>query len=274
MILIPDSCFFYSQAAERSIRFYQNIHGSENNHLVKAEIEKLENLIGAKAGDAAKSSVKWADIKSNPGRKALIIGVVLAISGHISGSFAIINYTASIFKESKSDDFLSADQSALVVGIVQLVGVVIMLSLVEKLGRKILYIISMIGSISGYAIFGFYLLFKEWDYDVHAFNWIPLVSLSFVILVQSFAISTLALSVIAELMPLNLRVFAVSFCNAILGTSSFIVLKSFLFAMKTFGVHATMFGFAGILVPCLIFIIFYVPETKGKSYNEIMALLK
>lgn len=73
----------------------------------------------------------------------------------------------------------------------------IMLSLVEKLGRKILYIISMIGSIFGYTVFGFFLLFREWDYDVEFFNWIPLVSLSFVILVQSFAISTLALAVIA-----------------------------------------------------------------------------
>lgn len=94
------------------------------------------------------------------------------------------------------------------------------------------------------------------------------------ILVQSFAISTLALSVIAELMPENLREFGVSFCNAILGTSSFIVLKSYLLALDTLGVHGTMFMFAGILVPCLIFIILCVPETKGRSYNEIMVLLK
>lgn len=188
------STIFYFQKAEKSIRFYQNIHGSDNGSLVKAEIEKLENLIGAKAGEAGKRSVKWEDITSNPGRKALIIGVVLAISGHISGNFAIINYTASIFEKAGAEDFLSAKESAIVVGIVQLVGVVIMLCLVERLGRKILYIISMIGSILGYGTFGLYLLFREWEYDVEAFTWIPLVSLSFVILVQSFAISTLALS--------------------------------------------------------------------------------
>lgn len=135
-------------------------------------------MIGAKTGESAKRSVKWEDLTSNPGRKALIIGVVLAISGHISGSFAIINYAASIFKKSESD-FLTANQSALVVGIVQLVGVVVMLCLVERLGRKILYIISMVGSISGYIAFGLYMLFKEWDYDVRAFTWIPLVSLFF-----------------------------------------------------------------------------------------------
>lgn len=94
------------------------------------------------------------------------------------------------------------------------------------------------------------------------------------IFVQSLAISTLALSVIAELMPQNLRETGVSLCNAILGTSSFIVLKSFLYALEELGVHVVMFTFAGILVPCLIFVIFYVPETKGKSYNEIMAMLK
>lgn len=135
-------------------------------------------MIGAKAGESAKRSVKWEDLTSNPGRKALIIGVVLAISGHISGSFAIINYNATIFQKSGSD-FLSANDSALVVGIVQLVGVVIMLCLVERLGRKILYVISMVGSILGYIAFGLYLLFNEWDYDVRAFTWIPLVSFFF-----------------------------------------------------------------------------------------------
>lgn len=126
----------------------------------------------------------------------------------------------------------------------------------------------------GYIIFGLYMMFKSWDYDVEAFTWIPLVILSFVILIQSFAISTLALSVIAELLPEHLREFGVSFCNAILGTSSFIVLKSFLLLLELLGVHGIMFMFAGILIPCTLFIIVYVPETKGKSYNEIMTLLK
>lgn len=149
-----------------------------------------------------------------------------------------------------------------------------MLCLVERLGRKILYMISTIGSISGYIVFGLYMLFKSWQYDVEAFTWIPLVSLSFVILIQSFAISTLALSCIAELLPEHLREFGVSFCNAILGTSSFIILKSFLFLMRTLGLHGVLFMFAGILIPCTIFIIIFMPETKGRSYNEIMALLK
>lgn len=217
--------------------------------------------------------MKWEDLITNPGRKALTLGVILAVLGHVSGSFAIINYTAIIFKKSGSK-ILSADESALVIGIVQLVGVVIMLCLVERIGRKILYLISTCGSIIGYLVFGFYMLFDSWDYAVEAFEWIPLVSLSFVILIQSFAISTLALSCIAELLPEHLREFGVSFCNAILGTSSFIVLKSFLFLLETLGLHGTLFMFAGILIPCTIYIIFAMPETRGKSYHEIMALLK
>lgn len=103
--------------------------------MVKAEIEKLENLIGTKTNESSKRSWKWADLTINPGRKALTIGIVLAVLGHISGSFAIINYTATIFKHSGS--ILSANESALVIGIVQLVGVVVMMPLVERVGRKV-----------------------------------------------------------------------------------------------------------------------------------------
>lgn len=79
--------------------------------------------------------MNWSDFGVNPGRKALTISIVLGLLGHISGSFAIINYTATIFK--KSGSILSANESALVIGIVQLVGVVIMLPLVERVGRKV-----------------------------------------------------------------------------------------------------------------------------------------
>lgn len=137
-----------------------------------------------------------------------------------------------------------------------------------------LYTASTIGSTLGYFIFGLYMLFKSWDYDVEAFTWLPLVVTSWIIFIQSFAISTLALSVTAELLPEHLREVGVSICNALLGTSSFIVLKSFLLLLESLGVHGTMFLFAGILTPCTLFIIFYLPETKGKSYNEIMVLLK
>lgn len=100
------------------------------------------------------------------------------------------------------------------------------------------------------------------------------VTLSFVVLVQSFAISTLSFTVAAELLPENLRESGASICNVVLGTSSFIVLKSTLAVISLIGLHGLMFLFAGICIPYVIFLGIFMPETKGRSYDEIMNSLR
>lgn len=137
-----------------------------------------------------------------------------------------------------------------------------------------LYIISTSGSIVGYAVLGIYMMLKTLNYPMVGFTWIPIVSFSFIVLVQSLAISTLLFAVNAEIMPESLREFGVSFCNTIAGLTAFIVLKFMPLLAEIIDFYGTMFFFGAVCVPCLLFIIFYMPETKGKSYEEIMELLQ
>lgn len=137
---------------------------------------------------------------------------------------------------------------------------------------QILYILSTIGSIFGYAVLGLYMMFKS---DLHdQWNWVPIVTFSFIVLIHSFGISTLLYAVAAEILPESLREFGISLFNAILGSSAFVVLKLVPFLIDLLGFSGMMFLFCGICIPGLLIIIFYIPETKCKSYDEIMELLK
>lgn len=173
-----------------------------------------------------------------------------------------------------SGSIFGNNESALFIGVVQFIGTSMLPLLVERIGRKALYIVSTIGTTLGLAVLGTYILLKSLDYDVTSYNWISIVSLSFVVLVQSCAISTLPFVVAAEMLPENSRELGASICNTVLGTCSFIVLKSMLAISNLIGLHGLMFLFAGICIPYAIFIIIYMPETKGKSYDQIMNLLK
>lgn len=133
---------------------------------------------------------------------------------------------------------------------------------------------STAGSIVGFTVLGLYIMLKSWEFPVDGIAWIPIVSFSFIVFSQSLAISTLSLAVTPEILPENLREFGVSFCNTSSGASAFIVLKFMPFFTDLLGFYGTMFLFGGICVPSLLFIIFYMPETKGKSYEEIMKLLQ
>lgn len=118
------------------------------------------------------------------------------------------------------------------------------------------------------------MILKSWQYDVSAYSWISIVSLSAVIFVQSLAVSSLSLSVTAELMPENIREFGITFCNTILGIAAFSVLKVVLPLSEMLGLGTMVFCFAASCLVCGIFIVLYVPETKGRSYDEIMKSLK
>lgn len=99
-----------------------------------------------------------------------------------------------------SGSIFGNNESALFIGVVQFIGTSMLPLLVERIGRKALYIVSTIGTTLGLAVLGAYLLLKSLDYDVTSYNWISIVSLSFVVLVQSCAISTLPFVVAAEML--------------------------------------------------------------------------
>lgn len=126
----------------------------------------------------------------------------------------------------------------------------------------------------GLGVLGSYLVVKSLDFSLNGFTWIPIVCFSFVVFIQSFAVSLLFGTVPAEVLPESLRTFGLSVSNVLIGAGAFIVLKFLPLMVELIGLHGVMFFFGGFCIPCLIFIIFCVPETKGKTYEEIMLLLQ
>lgn len=229
----------------------------------------MDMLKGDKKSDEShESSMKWSDLMTNPGRKAMIIGITLASLNQLSGCFAMISYTATIFEAAGSAT--DPNTSAIIIGFVQLFGSFASIYLIDRAGRKLLFIASTAGTACGFIFLGTYMQFKEWNYDLEAFNWIPIASFGIVIFLGTMGITTLPYTVIGEVMPHALKDFGVSFCMMLLSLCSFFALKFLPLLIDTLGLHSAMFLFSGVCVAGTVFIIFEVPETKGKSHEEIM----
>lgn len=117
-------------------------------------------------------------------------------------------------------------------------------------------------------------MLKSWNLDVKAFSWVPITSFSFVIFIASWAVLTLPFLVISEVMPEKLKDFGVSFCMSVVWTFAFICIKIFPILNDTLGFHGSMFFFAACCLSSALFIISYMPETKGRSHEQIMSLLQ
>lgn len=112
-------------------------------------------------------------------------------------------------------------------------------------------------------------------YDVDAFNWISIVCLSATVFIQSLAITSLPMPMIAEILPLKIRVYSVAILTAIMTVCGIIISKCVSPYLKlAIGLDGVFFLFSAYSLLGALFVIFYVPETKGKNYNEIMELLR
>lgn len=183
----------------------------------------------------------------------------------------MINYTATIFKESGSD--ISPNMSAIVVGALQLAGSCMCTILVEKAGRKFLIGFSALGTGIGLSIFGMYSYFKMLEYDVSSYMWVPIASFSFVICIASWGVLTLPFVIIAEVLPEKIRPSGTSICMCVLWSLSFLALKYFYALSQVLGMHGAVFLFSGVCFLGTLFVMIWVPETKGKTFEEIMKLL-
>lgn len=133
---------------------------------------------------------------------------------------------------------------------------------------------STISTAFGYICLAIYTLLNSWNYNVEAYKFTPIVSLSFVTYTSSLAIMSLAFTVIPEIMPEKLKEFGVTVCITIFSASGFIILKFLPLAIELIGLHGLLFVFAGFTLLFAVFIILFIPETKGKSYEEIMKSLQ
>lgn len=116
-----------------------------------------------------------------------------------SGVYAMINYMSTIFAESGST--LSPNVSAMIVAIVQIAGCYCSTLLVDRAGRKVLMAGSSLAVALGLVIFGCFIKLQKYGYDLSAYDWIPLVSFSFVIFIGNFGIISLPFLVLSEVTP-------------------------------------------------------------------------
>jgi MFS family permease len=132
-----------------------------------------------------------------------------------SGCFAIITYTATIFKESGSN--MDANLASIIVAVLQILGTYCSTICVDRTGRKILLLVSACGTSIGLASMGCFSFLNQQGYDVSSLSWVPILSLSFVVFIASIGILTLPFLVLAELLPnkVNILCLLVNFFNGI-----------------------------------------------------------
>ena len=204
---------------------------------------------------------KFSELFHGGYRRALIIGVVLAMVCQFSGINAIMYYAPEIFK-SVGVGRDAAFTQTVSIGLVNLLFTFVAIWLVDLAGRKALLIAGSIVQVI--ALIGVGVMFSNGNNGLWLLAFIVLFTGSF-----AAAMGPIPWIVISEIFPTKIRGQAMSVAVLVLWTSCYIVSQTFPMLVEAIGNAKTFWIYAACSFAGLIFVTLAVPETKGKTLEEI-----
>jgi sugar porter (SP) family MFS transporter len=236
---------------------------------VSGSAQAEADIRAVKASLHAEQSTERAGLRElfRPGmRLVLVIGVSVAILQQVTGINSVFFYAPMIFEQSGIGTDASFMQAVLV-GLVNLVFTVLAILFIDRLGRRPLL---------GAGLTGIAVCMLLLSYGFGAADMNPTIILVGILgFVASFAISLgpVMWVLFSELFPNRVRGLAISFVGLINSAVSFLVQLIFPWELQNLGNSVTFLIYGLFAIVGLIILMRLLPETKGKSLEELEAEL-
>lgn len=213
----------------------------------------------------------WRDLVRQPVRAALIVGVGLAILQQVTGINTVIYFAPTIVEFAGVTSSSAAILSTVGIGLVNLVATIVAVRIVDRAGRRPMLIAGISGMVLALLVLA---LAFGLDPDGKDSITAPVTVVALMAYVAAFALSLGPIFWLlnAELYPLRERGAAAGAGTTANWASNFVVSLTFLPLISALGVAGAFGFYAGVGVLAVIFCITLVPETRGRSLQEIEAL--
>jgi SP family galactose:H+ symporter-like MFS transporter len=228
---------------------------------VNVEIEEIKASLAQQA-----ESGHWTDLLLRQVRPALVVGLGLAVFQQITGINTVIYYAPRILQAAGFNSASGAILATVGVGIVNVAMTILAMFLVDRAGRRPLLLVGIAGMIVTLGVLGL-----GFRYPSGHLAWIAVICLMGY--VASFAISLgpIFWLLIAEIYPLKIRGLAEGTAATFNWASNLIVSLTFLTLVEKLGASSTFFLYALASVLSWFFAYHFVPETKGRTLEQIEA---
>jgi len=259
LLFVPESPRWLTKQkqSKKAFDILSRIGGSEH---AKIELAAIEDAITHESGSIAQLLM--------PGMKiVLVIGVTLAVLQQVTGINVFLYYAPEIFKKLGTGTNTALLQTVLV-GAVNLLFTIIAIWAVDKIGRKPLMIIGSAGMGISLAAMGFAAYYQKTE------MWVLLFILGYI---ASFALSVGPVTwvILSEIFPTSIRGRAMSIATFCLWAANFLVSQTFpmmnenKWLVDKFHHGFPFWVYGSLCAVSVVFVWAFVPETKGKTLEEI-----
>ncbi|GAB0096483.1 TRET1 [Sergentomyia squamirostris] len=263
---MPETPYYYTGKNDKinAVKSLQYLRGKSADG-VQEEALRIQTAVD----EAMKNKGTIKDLVANKGNlKALIICAGLISFQQLSGINVVLFYSQVIFQKTGSS--LEPAIATIIVGIVQVIASGCTPLVVDRLGRKIILLVSGIGMAVCHGLLGLYFFLDYMKSDiVPDIGFLPVVSLIGFVTVYCIGFGPLPWAVLGEMFPANVKSIASSIVASTCWVLGFLVTKYFSALDNAVGSHWAFWIFGLFCLAAFAFTFTVVMETKGLSLQEI-----
>lgn len=233
----------------------------------EAELKEIQDNISQESGI---KQATFSDLNVPWVRRIVLIGIGIAIVQQITGVNSIMYYGTQILQQSgfSTDAALVGNIAN---GVISVLATFVGIWLLGKVGRRPMLAVGLIGTTTALTLIGIFSLVLEGSAALpYAVLGMTVTFLAF----QQGAISPVTWLMLSEIFPLKLRGLGMGVTVFCLWITNFLVGFSFPILLSAVGLSATFFIFAVLGIGAIIFVNKFLPETKGKSLEQLEAYFR
>ncbi|KAF5279153.1 hypothetical protein FQR65_LT03399 [Abscondita terminalis] len=269
LIYIPESPYYLVSAnyEEEAIKALMKFRGKSRDSVQKELIEIKQNV-----EVTISSKISIVDIFRNKASiRALMLVTGLLSFQQLSGINVVLFYTQTIFAATGSN--IPPEICTIIIGSIQVLSLFLTPVLAERVGKRFLLILSATGMSTSEAILGLYFYFQLNSYDVSVLFWLPILSLVCFTISYNLGFGPLPWAIMGELFSASAKSVSSTITSSICWFLAFIITKFFSNIAEVIGIAGSFWVFSGCCAIAFVFTFKLLPETSGKSFQEIQDML-
>lgn len=262
LFFVPDTpAWLFSQGRDKqALATVERLRKDKHWKTLAAEMKSVDK--GTKVG-------RWKDLFSLKVRFILIVGFVLSALQQVTGINTVIFYAPKIFESAGFTTATDAIIASLSIALVNLLITAVAAWLLDKVGRRLLLLIGVAGMAVSLS-----LLSLAFFIGSQAIGTISIICLVGYVAFFAIGLGPITWVVNSEIFPLKIRGKAMTIAIFINWACNYLVSLTFLNLVDILGSDGTFFIYALISAFGFWFVLRFVPETKGKSLEEIELLVQ